>query len=100
MRAVIRNTSPRQIRLYLVVGDKDYVLDRARHFCEILQSAGMAARLEVRPDLGHEVPRDFDRSLTAGLEFFVDSVGRYTPNSAVERPIGSHSLAMAAHHER
>jgi len=68
VRAVTRSIPPHEIRGYLVVGAKDYVFGRARLFCETLQSDGVAARLEVRADLGHEVPRDFDRSLTAGLE--------------------------------
>lgn len=71
VRPAISDTPARRIRLYLVVGDKDHVFDRAMDFCEVLKSRGMAVQLEVRPGLGHEFPHHFDRSLIAGLEFLL-----------------------------
>ena len=69
VREAIGGTSVREMRLYLLVGDKDHVLERATDFAEILKSAGMTARLDIRPALGHELPDDFGRSLVAALEF-------------------------------
>jgi predicted esterase len=75
IRAVVSDTRTLAIRGYLVVGDRDYVFDRARRLSEVLTDAGLAVRLEVRPGLGHEIPRDFDRSLLAGLEFVLGDRG-------------------------
>lgn len=71
VRRAIASSASRDVRVYLVVGDKDHVFDRAAEFCELLRSTGIAAQLEVRPGLGHEVPEDICRSIAAGLEFLV-----------------------------
>ena len=71
VRQVIAISASREVRVYLVVGDKDYVFDRAVEFCELLRSSAIAAQLEVRPGLGHEVPKDINRSIAAGVEFLL-----------------------------
>jgi len=71
VRKTVASSTSRDLRVYLVVGDQDYVFRRAVEFCELLRSMGVAAQLEVRPGLGHEVPEDFSRSIAAGLEFLL-----------------------------
>jgi predicted esterase len=71
VRQVIAISASREVRVYLVVGDKDYVFDRAVEFCELLRSSAIAAQLEVRPGLGHEVPKGINRSIAAGVEFLL-----------------------------
>ena len=69
VQKAVRDTSVRQMRLYLLVGDKDHLFKRVTDFGEVLKSAGMAVQLEVRPALGHELPDDFNLSLATALEF-------------------------------
>ncbi|MCL6559453.1 MAG: hypothetical protein K6U74_11775, partial [Firmicutes bacterium] len=71
VRAAVSDASARQLRLYLIVGEKDYLIHQARDFCEVLESAGMAVRFDVRPGLGHTIPDDFDRTLITALEFLL-----------------------------
>lgn len=65
VRRAVADPASRQVRVHLVVGDKDHIFDRAVEFCELLRSAGVVVQLEVRPGLGHEVPEDISKSIPA-----------------------------------
>lgn len=69
VRAAAGDAARGELRFYLTLGDKDFMFERGRQFMEILEAAGVAARLEVRPGLGHDIPPDFARSLGTGLAF-------------------------------
>ncbi|HOB91938.1 MAG TPA: dienelactone hydrolase family protein [Bacillota bacterium] len=71
VQRAIADPLSRQVRVYLVVGDKDHFFSRTVEFYELLRSVGVAVQLEVRPGLGHEVPEDIGRSIATGFEFLL-----------------------------
>ncbi|MBM3152869.1 MAG: hypothetical protein FJZ96_11840 [Chloroflexi bacterium] len=59
-----------QPRGYLVAGGRDPRHDFFLQVCGYLSQHGIACRLEDHPELGHEFPPDFGKSLEKALKFF------------------------------
>jgi predicted esterase len=66
--------APREppLRTYLVASQRDvYCYGVAQKLAELLPPHGIACELELHPDLGHDFPPEFERSLIRGLEFIM-----------------------------
>jgi predicted esterase len=59
-------------RGYFIVGEKDHTLERADEICAVLTEAGLELGEERYPDLGHEFPPDYKKSLRQALEFIIE----------------------------
>ena len=65
---------PRELELrgYLVASQRDaYCYSVAQKLAALLPPHGIACELELHPDLGHDFPPEFERSLIKGLEFIM-----------------------------
>jgi predicted esterase len=63
---------PRRLRAYLVASQRDtYCYGVALKLAELLPRHGIACELELHPDLGHDFPPEFERSLIDGLDFIM-----------------------------
>jgi predicted esterase len=60
--------SGKQVRSYFITGEGDHTLERAREIQSTLSAHGIVCTEEVHPDLGHEFPSEFERSLKRALE--------------------------------
>jgi predicted esterase len=61
-----------RLRAYLIASQRDaacYAI--AQRLAAMLPPHGVACELELHPDLGHDFPPQFERSLTSGLDFIV-----------------------------
>jgi len=56
-------------RCYFITGLKDHILERSREIQALLKAKGIPVQEEVHPDLGHEFPPDFEKSLDRALHF-------------------------------
>jgi len=66
--------APREplLRGYLVASQRDaYCYNVAQKLAELLPPHGIACELELHPDLGHDFPPEFERSLIKGLDFIM-----------------------------
>ena len=66
--------APREppLRGYLVASQRDaYCYGVAQKLAELLPPHGIACELELHPDLGHDFPPEFERSLIKGLNFIM-----------------------------
>ncbi len=61
------------LRGYLVAGGKDPRHEFFRQVCETLPQHGVPCQLEDHPELGHEFPPDFEKTLEAGLKFLASN---------------------------
>jgi acetyl esterase/lipase len=62
----------RPLRAYLVASQRDaYCYGVAQKLAELLPTHGIACELELHPDLGHDFPPAFERSLIKGLDFIM-----------------------------
>ncbi|HJZ49711.1 MAG TPA: hypothetical protein VKE41_21185 [Roseiflexaceae bacterium] len=64
--------APREhpLRAYLVASQRDeYCYAVAQKLAELLPQHDIACELELHPDLGHDFPPEFERSLIKGLDF-------------------------------
>ncbi|MEW6094290.1 MAG: hypothetical protein AB1531_10025 [Chloroflexota bacterium] len=61
------------VRGYLVFGGKDPRQDFFRQVCETLSQYGIPYRKEDHPEVGHEFPPDFERSLEKALNFLASN---------------------------
>ena len=62
----------RPLRGYLVASQRDaYCYSVAQKLAELLPPYGIACELELHPDLGHDFPPEFERSLIKGLGFIM-----------------------------
>jgi predicted esterase len=60
------------MRAYLVASQRDqYCYQIAQRLAELLPAHGIACELEQHPDLGHDFPPEFERSLARGLDFIM-----------------------------
>jgi predicted esterase len=59
------------LRVYLVVGEKDGFCPRVGELSQIIRQARMSVRLEEVPGLGHDYPMDLNQYLVAGLSFLL-----------------------------
>lgn len=58
------------LRAYLVASQRDeYCYGVAQKLAELLPQYGIPCELELHPDLGHDFPPEFERSLIKGLDF-------------------------------
>ena len=58
------------VRGYIIVGEHDKIcLDISHKVHELLNEHGIPCELELRPNLGHSYPHDFEKSLEKGLAF-------------------------------
>ena len=56
-------------RAYAVIGSRDFAADSVRRFARVLESAGIPTTVDEQPDLDHELPVNFDETVTRALEF-------------------------------
>ncbi len=59
------------VRGYLVAGGRDPRREFFGQVCEILPKFGISCRMEEHPELGHEFPMDFEKSLKKALKFLL-----------------------------
>ena len=59
-------------RGYFIVGEKDHTLERADEIRAVLTEAGLELGDECYPELGHEFPPDYKKSLQSALEFIIE----------------------------
>jgi len=60
----------RPLRAYLIASQRDqYCYGVAQKLAELLPPHGIACEVELHPDLGHDFPPEFERSLLKGLDF-------------------------------
>lgn len=57
------------IRGYFVIGEQDHTLERTGEIQAVLTEAGLALTSETHPDLGHEFPSDYGKTLRKALSF-------------------------------
>lgn len=67
--SLLEQAAAKAVRGYFLVGDSDFVFDGTRKLYDLLRSHDMPVQLEVRPNLTHEVPEDFAKSLHRALTF-------------------------------
>ena len=60
------------LRGYFVVGEQDSGAEKIKALYEILLALGMECKLVIHPEIGHDLPDDFNQVLKKGLEFFQD----------------------------
>ena len=65
-----RQTKP--IRGYFIVGEKDQTLNKTREIQKVLNENRIQFDEEVHPDLGHEFPSDFEKSLDKAMDFIFE----------------------------
>lgn len=58
-----------QIRVQVIAGEHDRLLDRSKSAAEVLQAAGIPTRFEVVADSGHEYPSDSADRLRRAVHF-------------------------------
>jgi len=69
---LIKAGCERGLRGYFVVGELDaFCLEGSKALASMLKSRGIPCEVEVHPNLGHDFPPDFERSLARGLEFLL-----------------------------
>ena len=56
-------------RGYFIIGEKDHALERVEEIRTVLAEAGLELGEERYPDLGHEFPPDYKKSLLQALDF-------------------------------
>jgi len=56
---------------YLIAGGRDRRYEFFKQTCEILPEHGIPCRMEDYPELGHEFPPDFEKSLKKALRFLL-----------------------------
>jgi predicted esterase len=61
------------VRGYLVSGGKDPRHEFFHQVCETLQQHGIPCRMEEHPEMGHEFPPDFEKSLEKALNFLASN---------------------------
>jgi len=71
VRAAVRHQPVNRLRMYLVVGSKDHLFERAKEFSGVIRQAGMAVCFDERPGLGHGMPDDFPQTLATALDFLL-----------------------------
>jgi predicted esterase len=59
------------VRGYLIAGSQDRRYEFFKQTCEILPEHGISCRMEDHPELGHEFPPDFEKSLKKALRFLL-----------------------------
>ncbi len=59
------------VRSYLVAGGRDPRHEFFKQTCEILREHDIPCRMEDHPELGHEFPPDFEKSLEKALKFLL-----------------------------
>jgi len=58
-------------RGYFIEGLKDHTLERTREIQAVLKENQIAFEEEIHPDIGHEFPSDFEKSLERALGFLL-----------------------------
>jgi predicted esterase len=58
-------------RGYFIDGLKDHTLERAREIQAVLNENRISFEEEIHPDIGHEFPADFEKSLEKALDFLL-----------------------------
>jgi dienelactone hydrolase len=72
VRPLIEAPRPRPLRAYLVASQRDeYCYLVAQQLAALLPAHGIPCELELHPDLGHDFPPEFERSLIRGLDFII-----------------------------
>lgn len=66
---LISTGAERRVRGYLIVGERDWVLEPVRELAQAWNSQGVACELEVVPGVGHSPPPDMDDRLGRALDF-------------------------------
>ncbi len=61
----------RSRRCYFISGLKDQSLQRSREIQAVLKEKGIPVVEEVHPDLGHDFPPDFEKSLENALDYLL-----------------------------
>jgi predicted esterase len=64
--------SQKKVRGYLVTGENDHTLERAREIQTVLKANGIVYKEEVHTELGHEFPVDFEESFSRALKFIFE----------------------------
>lgn len=59
----------KQVRGYLITGEKDHTFATAREILSALQEHQIAVAEELHPDLAHEFPPEFDQSFEKAIDF-------------------------------
>ncbi len=59
------------VRGYLIAGGRDRRYEFFKQTCELLPQHGIPCRMEDHPEMGHEFPPDFEKSLTKALSFLL-----------------------------
>ncbi|MBA4380556.1 MAG: hypothetical protein C0393_07785, partial [Anaerolinea sp.] len=59
------------VRGYLVAGGKDRRYEFFKQICEMLPMHNVPCRMEDHPELGHEFPPDFEKSLEKALKILL-----------------------------
>lgn len=57
------------LRGYVITGERDPGYQQTRNLVNLLRSNGIPCEIESHPELGHDYPPGFQRSLARGLEF-------------------------------
>lgn len=71
---LIEASRGRGLRGYLVVGEQDvFCYKGTQALATLLKSRSIPCELEVRPNLGHDFPPDFQQSLARALEFILQA---------------------------
>lgn len=70
--ATARDAAARDLRAYLLTGDRDTTRDQVEHLYGDLIAGGVKAELDLVPGLGHEFPDDFPERLRRAIEFIFD----------------------------
>lgn len=69
LTALIPGARANGVRGYFVLGGQDQWLGGAQTLAAAMKEQGLPCEVELHPELGHEFPPDFDRSLVRALEF-------------------------------
>ena len=69
IKAVVEAGANKQLRSFIIAGDKDPSFDGALQLAGLLQKHGGETKLETHKGLGHEFPADMEATLSRALEF-------------------------------
>ncbi len=64
------------LRIYLIIGTRDFAYERVRDFARLLQSTNIPIIVDERASLDHEMPADFDETVAQALDFIAGRYGR------------------------